>query len=95
MPDEFQYDALLSHSSKEKAVVRPRAERLRQDEHFSATQPSTFDNQPTERFDNAPSKAPWCNSFTSTGVRQTASRAGEFSQRFQLLALGSRAKLIL
>ena len=31
MPDQFQYDAFLSHSSKDKAVVRPLAERLRQD----------------------------------------------------------------
>ena len=31
MPDEFQYDVFLSHSAKDKAVVRPLAERLRQD----------------------------------------------------------------
>jgi hypothetical protein len=31
MPDEFKYDAFLSHSAKDKAVVRPLAERLRQD----------------------------------------------------------------
>ncbi len=29
MPDEFQYDVFLSHSTKDKAVVRPLAERLR------------------------------------------------------------------
>ena len=29
MPDEFQYDVFLSHSAKDKAVVRPLAERLR------------------------------------------------------------------
>jgi hypothetical protein len=29
MPDEFPYDVLLSHSAKDKAVVRPLAERLR------------------------------------------------------------------
>jgi len=31
MPNEFLYDVLLSHSAKDKAVVRPLAERLRQD----------------------------------------------------------------
>jgi len=31
MPNTFQYDAFLSHSAKDKAVVRPLAERLRQD----------------------------------------------------------------
>jgi hypothetical protein len=31
MPNEFQYDVCLGHSAKDKAVVRPLAERLRQD----------------------------------------------------------------
>ena len=31
MPDEFLYDVFLSHSVKDKAVVRPLAERLRAD----------------------------------------------------------------
>ena len=31
MPDEFPYDFFLSHSAKDKAVVRPLAERLRAD----------------------------------------------------------------
>jgi hypothetical protein len=31
MPDDFRYDVFLSHSAKDKAVVRPLAERLRQD----------------------------------------------------------------
>jgi hypothetical protein len=31
MPDEFKYDLFLSHSSKDKGVVRPLAERLRAD----------------------------------------------------------------
>ena len=31
MNPEFQYDVFLSHSTKDKAVVRPLAERLRQD----------------------------------------------------------------
>ena len=31
MPNDFQYDVFLSHSAKDKAVVRPLAERLRQD----------------------------------------------------------------
>ena len=31
MPEDFQYDAFLSHSAKDKTVVRPLAERLRKD----------------------------------------------------------------
>ncbi|HSS76033.1 MAG TPA: toll/interleukin-1 receptor domain-containing protein, partial [Thermoanaerobaculia bacterium] len=31
MPDDFKYDVFLSHSAKDKAVVRPIAERLRTD----------------------------------------------------------------
>ena len=31
MPDDFPCDVLLSHSAKDKAVVRPLAERLRTD----------------------------------------------------------------
>ena len=31
MPDGFQYDVFLSHSAKDKAVVRPFAERLRKE----------------------------------------------------------------
>jgi hypothetical protein len=31
MPDEFNYDVFLNHSSKDKALVRPLAERLRSD----------------------------------------------------------------
>jgi hypothetical protein len=31
MGQDFQYDVFLSHSAKDKAVVRPLAERLRQD----------------------------------------------------------------
>ena len=31
MPENFQYDVFLSHSSKDKAIVRPLAERLRKD----------------------------------------------------------------
>lgn len=31
MTDDFQYDVFLSHSSQDKAVVRPLAERLRSD----------------------------------------------------------------
>ena len=31
MEKEFQYDVFLSHSAKDKAVVRPLAERLRAD----------------------------------------------------------------
>jgi hypothetical protein len=32
MPGEFQYEVFLSHSAKDKAVVRPLAERLAGDE---------------------------------------------------------------
>ena len=31
MPDEFAYDVVLSHSAKDKAVLRPLAERLWKD----------------------------------------------------------------
>lgn len=31
MPEDFQYDVFLSHSSKDKSIVRPLAERLRKD----------------------------------------------------------------
>ena len=31
MPDDFTFDVFLSHSSHDKAIVRPLAERLRQD----------------------------------------------------------------
>jgi hypothetical protein len=31
MPDDFQYEVFLSHSAKDKSVVRPLAERLRAD----------------------------------------------------------------
>ena len=31
MPEQFPYDVFLSHSAKDKAVVRPLAERLRND----------------------------------------------------------------
>ena len=31
MPDQFPYDVFLSHSAKDKAVIRPLAERLRKD----------------------------------------------------------------
>ncbi len=31
MPDQFQYDVFLSHSAKDKSVVRPLAQRLRKD----------------------------------------------------------------
>jgi hypothetical protein len=34
MPGEFPYDAFLSHSAKDKPVVRDVAERLRKDPHL-------------------------------------------------------------
>ena len=47
MPDDFPYDVFLSHSAKDKAVVRPLAERLLADAVQFASQPSTFNFQPT------------------------------------------------
>ena len=132
MPDEFAYDVFLSHSAQDKAVVRPLAERLRQDgltvwfdewelppggsvapgkmareraakiedglEHsrvlvlcmsahafgsdWAQLESGTFrfrDPLNKERrfipcgSTTPPSKAPWRNSFTSTGTRRTAS----------------------
>jgi hypothetical protein len=51
MPYAFQYDVFLSHSAKDKAVVRPLAKRLRKDR--PGLQPSAFILQP---FLNAPIK---------------------------------------
>jgi len=47
MPEAFTFDVFLSHSSKDKAVVRPLAERLRQDGLESGSQPSTSNSQPS------------------------------------------------
>jgi hypothetical protein len=41
------YDVFLSHSAKDNAVVRPLAERLRQEGLPAAPQPSTFNLQPS------------------------------------------------
>ena len=46
MPNELQYDVFLSHSAKDKAVVRPLAERLRRDGLLADSQPSTLISQP-------------------------------------------------
>ena len=46
MPDDFPDDVFLSHSAKDKAVVRPLAERLRADGLLNNSQPSTFNSQP-------------------------------------------------
>ena len=46
MADEFQYDVLLSHSSKDKAVVRDVAERLPKEGLRNGSQPSTINPQP-------------------------------------------------
>ena len=43
MEQDFQYDVFLSHSAKDKAVVRPLAERLR----LTLSQLSTLNPQPT------------------------------------------------
>jgi hypothetical protein len=39
MPNEFQYDVFLSHSAKDKAVVRPLAGQLRKDGRRNDPQP--------------------------------------------------------
>jgi hypothetical protein len=54
IPNEFQYDVLLSHSVKAKAVVRSLAERLGKDR--PGLQPSAFIFQP---FLGAPIKGSW------------------------------------
>jgi hypothetical protein len=70
MPDEFQYDVFLSHSAKDKAVVRPLAERLRQDglKHPEFPfRPLAFSLQP---FPTAPIKGSLAQ-FLSTNWRPT------------------------
>ena len=65
MADAFEYDLFLNHSAKDKAVVRPPAERLRKDglEHGRSEilHSSFFLSQ----------RAPWRSSFTPTGDRQS------------------------
>src|SRR6476661_5823200 len=51
MPENFQYDVFLSHSSKDKAIVRPLAERLRNDGLRV-----WFDEWEIESGDNIPAK---------------------------------------
>jgi hypothetical protein len=46
MPDQFQYDVFLSHSAKDKAVVRPLAERLRKGRLRIVSQLSTLNQLP-------------------------------------------------
>ena len=46
MNDGFDYDVFLSHSAKDKAVVRPLAERLRADALPKNSQHSTLNSQP-------------------------------------------------
>jgi hypothetical protein len=46
MGQEFEYDVFLSYSSKDKAVVRPLAKRLRQDGLRNKSQPSAINPQP-------------------------------------------------
>ena len=47
MSETFPYDVFLSHSAKDKAVVRPLAERLRADGISKNSQLSTFISQPS------------------------------------------------
>ena len=67
MNESFPYDVFLSHSAKDKAVVRPLAERLRtgraeaagrrrKDGLHDNPQLSTFNPQPVTRLDAAPIK---------------------------------------
>jgi hypothetical protein len=46
MPNEFQHDVFLSHSAKDKAVVRPLADRLRKNALRDDSQPLTLNPQP-------------------------------------------------
>jgi hypothetical protein len=46
MPNEFQSDVFLSHSAKDKAVVRPLVERLLKVGMRNDSQPSTINPQP-------------------------------------------------
>ncbi len=46
MPENFKWDVFLSLSAKDKAVVRPLAERLRAEGRLNNSQPSTFNSQP-------------------------------------------------
>ena len=60
MPDEFPDDVFLSHSAKDKAVVRPLAERLRADGLLNNSQPSTFNSQPPRGSDWAQLESGTC-----------------------------------
>ena len=62
MPNKFQYDVFLSHSEKDKVVVRPLAERLRKDR--PGLQPSAFSLQP---FPDAPIKSSLGRFLAPTG----------------------------
>ena len=46
MPDAFQHDVFLSHSAKDKAVVRAVEEWLRKDWRRNDSQPSAINPQP-------------------------------------------------
>ena len=54
MEQDFQYDVFLSHSAKDKAVVRPLAERLR----LTLSQLSTLNPQPSTNLRPAEQGAP-------------------------------------
>jgi hypothetical protein len=120
MPNDFQYDVFLSHNSKDKAVVRTVAERLRADglrvwfdewvlkpgdslpakieEGLERSRvlvlcmsANAFGSDWAQLTSSAasfhcgsttpPSKAPWHNSFTSTGSRRTTSRSMRSSSK--------------
>ncbi len=60
MPDTFQYDVFLSHGSKDKAVMRTLAERLRATGGITSNldlRLSDFGFPPPLRLDDAPIKA--------------------------------------
>jgi len=67
MPETFKYDVFLSHSSKDKTIVRDVAERLRKD-----GVKVWFDEWEIKPGDSIPSKIDerLDQSFTSTGDRQ-------------------------
>jgi hypothetical protein len=62
---DFQYDVFLSHSMKDKAVVRPLSERLRKDGLHDNPQLSTFTLNQLRDSTTPPSKTPGRNSLAS------------------------------
>ena len=64
MPDDFPYDVFLSHRAKDKAVVRPLAERLRKDGvkgWFDEWVLKPGDSIPAKIEDGLEARACWCS----------------------------------